>query len=237
MTFDIKRLAIMQPYFLPYIGYFQLIAAVDKFVIYDDVNFINKGWINRNRMLANGEPLLFTVPVSGASQNRLICDLRLSLDKSWQIRLLKTIELNYRKAPQFQVVFPLLQKVILYAEVELSAFVLNSLKEVSLFLGIADKFVKTSMKYGNSHLQGQDRILDICVQEGASIYVNAAGGVALYERHIFAASNITLQILRSDPWPYTQGKAGYVGSLSIIDVLMWNDRAALQSALGSFTLI
>ena len=93
------RLAIMQPYFMPYIGYLQLMNAVDKFVLYDDVNYINKGWINRNRILVNGQAYLFTIPLKEASQNRLINEIYLSNDPKWKGKLLKTIEQGYKKAP------------------------------------------------------------------------------------------------------------------------------------------
>ncbi|MDR6194877.1 WbqC family protein [Siphonobacter sp. SORGH_AS_0500] len=99
-------LAIMQPYLFPYIGYFQLLNAVDKFVIYDDVAFINRGWINRNSILNNGKAQLFTVPLKEASQNKLIHEISIDTDQKWRDKLLKTIQQNYKKAPHFAAVFP-----------------------------------------------------------------------------------------------------------------------------------
>jgi hypothetical protein len=163
--------------------------------------------------------------------------MRLSLDTNWQKRLLKTIELNYKKATQFETVYPLIKKIIFYNEDDLSAFIMNSLKETSNYLGMGDKFVTTSRKYRNRHLQGQSRILDICQQEGAKVYVNPAGGLDLYEQKTFSSHNIKLQFLQSISYPYPQRTSEFIGSLSIIDVLMWNDRAALQNVLDSYTLI
>src|SRR5512140_19777 len=104
-----KSIAIMQPYFLPYIGYFQLMAAVDKFVVFDDVNYINRGWINRNRLLLNGGAHTFTVPLRGASQNKLICDIELAEDDGWRDKLLRTISQSYAKTPCYAEVAPLME--------------------------------------------------------------------------------------------------------------------------------
>jgi hypothetical protein len=111
-----KKIAIMQPYFLPYIGYFQLINAVDEFIIYDDVNFINKGWINRNNILVNNKASLFTIPLREASQNKLINEIEIIQDGKWQNKLVKTIEQSYKKAPNFADFFPILSEIINYAE-------------------------------------------------------------------------------------------------------------------------
>ncbi|MDQ3534602.1 MAG: WbqC family protein, partial [Bacteroidota bacterium] len=106
------RIAIMQPYLFPYIGYFQLINAVDKFVLLDDVNFINKGWINRNKLLINGKSCYFTVPLEKASQNKLIKDILIASDANWKGKLLKSIELAYKKAPHFGQIYTLVEKII-----------------------------------------------------------------------------------------------------------------------------
>ena len=100
------KIGIMQPYFLPYIGYWQLLNAVDKYVIYDDVNYIKGGWINRNRILINKEPKYFNVKLNGASPNKLINEVEVSNDNIWQKKLLKTIEENYKKAPFLKKFFP-----------------------------------------------------------------------------------------------------------------------------------
>lgn len=123
------KLAIMQPYFLPYIGYFQLINAVDTFVLLDDVNYINKGWINRNQLLLNGKAHLFTLPLQKASQNKLINQLELSNETKWKDKLLKTIETAYKKAPQFHLVFPLISQILQYPESNLSLFIHHSIQK------------------------------------------------------------------------------------------------------------
>ena len=108
----------MQPYFFPYIGYFQLINAVDKFIIYDDVNYIKKGWINRNNILVNNSPNLIQVPLIAASQNRLIKDILVVDENNWKDKLLKTIYFNYKKAPFFDQIFSLLEEVLFNDRIE-----------------------------------------------------------------------------------------------------------------------
>lgn len=232
-----KTVAIMQPYFLPYIGYFQLLAAVDKFVLLDDVSYINRGWINRNRLLLNGAPHNFTVPLRGASQNRLICDIELVNEEGWRARLLRTIQQAYGKAPCYLQVRPLLEDVINYPSVRLDDFLRNSLRETLRYLSLEVEVVNTSRIYENAYLKGQDRILDICRQERADVYVNPIGGTELYDREKFLAQGTKLCFLRSRPLAYCQGRAEHVPGLSILDVLMFNDPHAARKMLTEMDLV
>lgn len=231
-----KKLAIMQPYFLPHLGYFQLIAAVDKLVIYDDVNFITRGWINRNRILLNGAPYMFTVPLQAASQNRLICELELAQDRNWRDKTLRTIGLHYKKAPNYLVVMLMLERIFQYPTTRLDAFILHGLEEVIRYIGLGTTIQTTSQKYSNRHLRGQARILDICQAERAQVYVNTLGGRDLYDSEIFESNGIQLKFLNSKPIVYDQKQGCFFGSLSIIDVLMFNNLQAIQKMLGEFEL-
>lgn len=223
----------MQPYFLPYLGYFQLLAGVDKFVVYDDVNFINRGWVNRNRMLLNNVPHTFTVPLQQASQNKKICDLELVAESAWRVRLLNTIGQTYRKAPHYADVYPLVENVVLFETSHLDAFLLNSIKQIANYLGIRAVLVESSRKYANDHLKGQDRILDICAQERAEMYVNPPGGADLYHRQAFDERGVKLSFLRPYPIVYSQFNAGmFIENLSIMDVLMFNSADRVRSFLS-----
>lgn len=232
-----KTIAIMQPYFLPYIGYFQLMAAADKFVVFDDVNFINRGWINRNRLLLNGVTHTFTIPLRSASQNRLICDIELADESGWRGKLLRTIRQAYGRAPCYPQVSTLLEKVISYPSIRLDEFLLNSLHEVVNYLSLKVEIVSTSRSYKNTHLKGQDRILDICRQEGADIYINPIGGVDLYDRAGFSNQDLSLYFLRPRPISYSQGKGDHVAWLSIMDVLMFNEPTEVRRLLAEIDLI
>ncbi len=232
-----RTIAIMQPYFLPYIGYFQLMASVDKFILLDDVNYINRGWINRNRMLINGEAHTFTVPLRGASQNKLICDIQLMDDDGWRDKLLRTIRQAYAKAPCFGQVSALVEGIICNPVRQLDAFLLNSLHEIANYIGLDTEIVASSRIYCNAHLHGQARILDICKQEGAQRYVNASGGEALYERTSFREQGLELKFLHSRALSYAQGQSEFVPWLSILDVLMFNPQPEVRRLLGEMDLV
>ncbi|HEY6976875.1 MAG TPA: WbqC family protein, partial [Chitinophagaceae bacterium] len=169
------KIAIMQPYFFPYIGYFQLINSVDRFVIYDDVNFIKQGWINRNKILLNNKEYTFTVQLKDASSFRLIKDTQIHEEfyQRWKIKFMKSIEVNYKSAPFFKPVNRILQNVLDSESKYISKLATNSLKAVSNYIGIKTFFIDTSSFYENSHLSGQERILDICKKEQASHYINS----------------------------------------------------------------
>jgi hypothetical protein len=231
------RLAIMQPYIFPYIGYFQLISAVDKFVMYDDVNFINRGWINRNNLLVNGKANLFSIPVSNASQNRLIREISIADDVAWKIKLLKTIEHSYKKAPLFQVIFPIIESVLSENIKYINDLARLSIKAVTDYLGLVVSFVDSSVCYDNTHLKGQFRILDICKQEGADHYINPIGGMEIYSREMFDTEGITINFIKSLPIEYNQFDQAFVPNLSFIDVLMFNERPKVLQLLSQFQLV
>lgn len=215
-----SAVAIMQPYLFPYIGYWQLLQAADTFVVYDDVNYINRGWINRNRILINGAPGLLTLPLLQASQNRKINAIEIAPAAQWRQRMLRTLDMAYRKAPCFDQVFPLIEQVLNHEDRNLGGFLANQVQVLARFMGLQTRIVPSSQVYGNAHLAAQERILDICRQEGASRYVNAQGGQALYERAAFAEAGIDLRFVAMRPMPYRQRGEGFTPYLSVVDVLM-----------------
>ncbi len=231
------KVAIMQPYFFPYIGYFQLINTVDKFIIYDDVNFINKGWINRNNVLVNGNSKLITIPLKDASQNKLINEVFVLNNQKETNKILKTIELSYKKAPFFDTVYSIIQLCIHTDADSIAGYNLKILKEICMYLNISTVFVNTSTVYNNSHLKSQDRILDICLQENANIYVNPIGGINLYSREIFEDKNIHLYFIKPKSIVYPQFKNLFIPWLSIIDVLMFNSKEEVIELLNQYELI
>lgn len=231
------RIAIMQPYLLPYLGYFQLLHRVDTFVLLDDVAFINRGWINRNRLLVNGEEYLFTVPLAGSSQNKLIQDLRLHPDDRARRKLLATIRQAYRAAPEFAQVLPLAEAVLLSQEPDLTTLVLNSLTLINDYLGRPVPLVRSSALAGRGAATGQARIIAICQNLGASEYVNLVGGAALYSAADFAAQGLTLKFLQPVLPPYRQGSGAFVPGLSILDVLMHNSPARTRELVRQGILL
>lgn len=231
------KLAIMQPYFLPYLGYYQLLNLVDKFVIYDDVNFISRGWINRNNLLIGGKAHLFTIPLLDASQNKLIHEVQVSPDLVWRKKLLKTIAQAYRKAPHYEPVFPLIEEIVNDQSVSIADYCLQGLTKTARYLNITTEIVTTSRIYENTDLSGQNRILSICQKEGTDQYINPIGGQDLYDKTLFKNEGITLNFIQAKPCVYPQFKNEFVPWLSILDVMMFNSPAEIQKHLNEFELV
>jgi len=232
------RIAIMQPYIFPFIGYFQLVYAADVFVFYDDVNFINKGWINRNRILVNNKDQLFTIPCKDASQNKLIKDIELLNDPKAMQKLLATIKMAYGKAPYFNDVYKLLEQTLSIAEgMTISQLAIRSIVNTCSYLGIQKTFKLSSETYTNQELKKGDRLIDICHIEGIPNYINAIGGKAIYTKEYFGEKGIDLSFLVPGCAEYPQLKGPFVPWLSMIDVLMFNSKEDITgNILPSFSL-
>ena len=227
----------MQPYFMPYIGYFQLIDAVDLFVLYDNIKHTKKGWINRNRYLRHGEAALFSLPLASDSDALDVRDRRISasFDKP---RLLRRLAQAYRQAPMFPRVFPMLEAVVLRDEPNLFKFIHHSLTTLLDYLGVATRITVSSSIPIDHSLRHQDKVLALCRQVGARTYVNAIGGRELYSPDYFGAQGLALKYLRSSPIEYPQLRRAFVPQLSIIDVLMFNSREQTRAYVqGHYELV
>lgn len=232
-----SKIAVMQPYFFPYIGYFQLINSVDKFVILDDVSFIKKGWINRNYILVNSKPCLFTIPLVKPSQNKLINETEIAFETNWKKKFLKTIETGYVKAPFFSEVYGMLSLIMESGQNNLSKFIQLSLKEIKTYLGLNTAIVESSVTYSNSHLKGEQRITDICRKENSQVYINLPGGTELYSKSNFLREGIDLYFIKSDRIEYRQFENEFAPSLSMIDVMMFNSKERINKFLNSYELV
>lgn len=239
MGSDLKKIAIMQPYLFPYIGYFQLVNAVDTFVFYDDVNFIKGGWINRNNILINGKRKLITVPCIKPSQNKLINQVYLDPNKKTVNSILKSIDLAYKKAPYYSDVFPLIYNFLsAYDKPTVSELAIDSVLLVVDYLNLKSNFKKSSKDYSDSsRLKKDNRLIEISKTAGASIYINPIGGVELYSKKRFEEEGITLNFIESGLINYTQYKNEFVPNLSIIDVMMFNSPQQIKEMLNQYILI
>ncbi len=226
------KLAIMQPYFFPYIGYFQLIRAVDTFVIYDNIQYSKKGWVNRNRILRAGKEALISIPLKKDSDFLDIRDRRLAADFRRE-RLLNQISDAYRRAPYFAEAFPIVETALRHDDDNLFRFLYHAIITVCAYLQV-DTDITTSSAIPIDHtLRGQDKVLAICEHAAASHYINPIGGVSLYSREDFLHRNIQLQFLKSLPCPYPQLDEPFVPSLSIIDVMMFNSVRRIGQFMNS----
>ena len=224
----------MQPYLFPYLGYFGLVAAVERFVFYDDVAFIRSGWINRNRWLQDGTVRYFTVPLRDASSFRPIREVQIVQGGPWQRKLLASLRQHYGHAAHYAAVSPLFEQVISARSTGIAALAKASVEACARYLGLATAFGDSSACYGNSHLRGADRVLDICGREQATEYVNLPAGRTLYDAAEFERRGVGLRFLEPLPFEYRQGGAvGFIPDLSIVDVLMHNGVDAVRAALGA----
>jgi len=225
------RLAIMQPYLFPYIGYFQLIHAVDAFVVYDDVNFIKGGWINRNFILANGQKSRITLEMSGASPNVLINQVLVGRNR---LKLCKSIKQAYSKAPEFGAVFPMVESIIMNEEENLAKYINHSLQQICRYMGLQPTWHISSDLNKNNELSGQDKVLNICKALGVNHYINVPGGKELYDQESFAAQAMVLSFIQPKAIEYKQFGKAFVPYLSILDVMMFNDQEQCSKLLQEY---
>lgn len=228
------RAAIMQPYFFPYIGYFQLIHAVDIFVIYDDVSYIKQGWVNRNRILERGKPVYFTLYTQGASSYKLINEVLVGHNAE---KLIKTLKHNYKKAPFFQTMMPLIESLLRYEEKNLALFLTHSLKGICEYLMIDTEILLSSQIRKDSSLRKGQRLIEICRTLGCNEYINTIGGRLLYQTEEFNKSGIRLSFLEPGQINYSQFDNEFVSFLSILDVMMFNAKSDICSMLDCFELV
>ena len=228
------KLAIMQPYFLPYIGYFQLVKAVEKFIFYDDVNYIKNGWINRNRILLNGQAHYITIYQKNASPNKLINEIEIIDNRK---KLKKTMASAYGKAPYFKETWALIERILNFETASMSKLAAYSIIQVSDFLGIKSRFEFSSQRYSQtSGLKSENRLVSICKINGASVYINPIGGRKLYEKKNFAKAGVDLSFLRTGSVVYNQFNNPFIENLSIVDVMMFNPRHEINKMLDSYVL-
>ena len=236
-----RSIAVMQPYIFPYLGYFQLINAVDEFVFYDDVNFIKQGWINRNQILNNNKALSFSIPLKKVSSFETIqgTKINFNLYAKWKKKFLKTLEQNYYKAPYFESIYDIVHEIIEDPKSEsISELAIRSNVYISNYLGLKAKFKKSSEYFYNSKkLERTERLLNIGNKLKAKAYINALGGQELYDKSDFKACGIELLFLKPNLKSYKQFSEEFVSGLSIIDVLMFNNKKDCMELLNDYKLV
>ena len=253
------RLAIMQPYFFPYIGYYQAIQAVDKYILYDNLNFIKDAWINRNRYLSKqGEIKYFNVPLKGKSSFKKIADIEIIENKSWRRKTLNSFYLNYKKTKYFEEVYSLIETVINYPTNKISELNFQSIKTVCNYLDIETIITRNSKdhqylekklesyslgieEYSYAKVTELDiktiRVLEICRMEGAKVFINAIGGLNLYSKETFLSHGLDLKFIKTKNIEYNQFTQNFAPNLSIIDVMMFNSVAEVKLLLTKYELI
>ena len=231
------KLAIMQPYLFPYLGYVQLMHAVDTFVLYDDVNFIKQGWVNRNTILSAQGPQRLTLELKGASPNKNINEIMIGNNR---LKMLRSVDVNYRRAPHFVSIMPFVEECLTFQTERLSDLLEFTLRRLAKLLNLNTKiFVSSQLDKPCDALSGQDRVIAICNSLGAAHYINAEGGMGLYSSKDFAVHNIKLSFLRHSPIEYPQFAKleGFVSHLSVLDVLMFVGVEDVKKRMADFQLV
>lgn len=231
------KVAIMQPYFLPYIGYFHLIGAVDLFIVYDNIKYTKKGWINRNRMLLNGTDVMFSLPLKKDSDSLDVVQRQLAADFNSE-KLLNTWRGAYARAPYFDETFPFLERIVRNQEKNLFRFIHGSIVETCTHLGLRTEIRISSDIAIDHELTGEDKVIALCKAVGARTYINAIGGLDLYSLSRFQSCGVDLQFINSLQFEYPQFRVPFVPWLSIVDILMFNTLDAVRERIAhSYTLI
>ncbi len=232
------KIGIMQPYFFPYIGYWQLINAVDRFVIYDNIQFTKKGWIKRNRILMNGKDKMISLPIKKDSDyldvNKRYLSETFEKDKT---KIINQIKMAYCKAPEFDAVFPLIEGAVNCGKENLFDFIHATIKMVIDYLEI-DTEIIISSDIGMDHsLMNRDRVIETCKTLDGEIYINPIGGVELYDKEEFSQNGIELKFIQTDKFEYKQYDNIFVQNLSIIDVMMFNSKEEIKIILNKYKTI
>ncbi|AWW49189.1 WbqC family protein [Polynucleobacter paneuropaeus] len=226
------KICVMQPYFLPYLGYWQLLNYVDKFIIFDDVNYIKKGYINRNKMLLKNGLYQFTLSIDGASQNKKICELKLLGDHE---KILKTISQGYKDALNFETIYPFMEDIFSFRSPCLVDFIEHSIKKICDLLSIKVEILKSSKIILNE--SGANKIIPLCKLHSANVYVNPVGGMELYKKDDFLAHNIDLRFIKLIPLEYDQLNTPFHPNLSIVDFLFNVPKANWGRHLEGYEII
>lgn len=225
----------MQPYFMPYIGYWQLMKAVDKYVVYDDVNYIKGGWINRNHILLHGEKKLFTITLEKASPYKHINEIVIGDDF---VKFIRMLQMNYAKAPYYSDVMNLMTEIISFPNKQLALFIANSFSMILSYLHIDNtKIIISSDLNKNNSLTNKDKVIHICKLLRADTYINAIGGKELYDKNEFEQNGIALKFLQPEITQYRQLGNDFIPNLSIIDVLMFNSVEEVNVMLDNYMLV
>ncbi len=232
------NVAIMQPYFLPYLGYWQLLVASDVFVIYDNIQFTKKGWFHRNNILMNGEKKLFTLPLKQGSDYLHVVERVLADDAKGAIdKVLAQIKQSYRKAPYFDTAYPVIEQCFCYPQTNLFYFTEHSIQLLCQYLGIQCTIVRSSDIAIDHSLRSEEKVIALCQALGAKRYINAIGGLELYNKATFQQAGLDLCFLQSHLPCYPQFGADFVPYLSVIDLMMFNSQPQLKQMLADYSLI
>ena len=234
-----RTLAVMQPYLFPYIGYFNLLSCCSEFILYDDVNYIKQGWINRNRILsANGE-ITFSVPLSNQSSNSLINEVKVLNFERFKKKFEIKIEQCYAKSKYFESGMIYVDEVLGSNFSSIGELASNSIKVAVKKLGINCVLYNSSKDFPNTKGMGRSqRLISMANDTRCSSYVNTMSGSFLYNRECFLNHGVELKFLKPKILPYKQfNSKEFVAGLSVIDMMMNLSVDEIRAHLNSYELV
>ena len=228
----------MQPYFFPYIGYYQLMNYVDIFILYDKIQYTKRGWVNRNRIALNDKIISITLPINKDS-SKLNIDQRYLADiwPDYKNKLLNKLTTSYSKAKHFKDVIHLIEYIFSYKDLRLDKFLFNSIIQIKKYLDIETKIVISSEIENNDfHLRGEKRVINLVEACNGTVYINLSGGKNLYSKDNFKSQGINLKFLTSELLSGGRLFDKYIPNLSIIDLLMHYSKEEVRILLSKYKL-
>jgi hypothetical protein len=234
------RLAIMQPYFFPYLGYFSLIKHTDQFIAFDTVQFIRHGWIERNRILKPNEGWQYIkVPLAKHSRDILIKNVKIRKDEPWQDLIFRQLSHYKNTAPYYFEVIDFLRQTLSYNTESISQLNLYLLFNTCVYLGIPfNGSMLSEMNLNISPVDSPDEwALYICNALGASTYLNPPGAIEIFDKNKYDKAGVELNFLKVKIIPYNQRRPHFEQSLSIIDVMMFNNRKEINNMLDDIEIL
>lgn len=224
----------MQPYYFPYLGYWQLLNKVDIFVLYDDVQFMKGGWVNRNRILINGKLVYLTIPLKKASYKLKINERLFAPEFNFEQH--KNLILSaYKDSTQIAQIKLLLEFIPYNTSLNLSDFLYDTIVAVSNLISSKTKIIRSSALIIDQNLSGQERVIEICKKLNADEYINPIGGKELYNKNRFNLEGIELRFLQKKSIVYEQyNNYSFVDNLSILDLLAYNSIVNVKNLLNEY---
>ena len=229
------KIGIMQPYFLPYLGYWQIMNMVDKYIVYDNIQYTKKGWFNRNRFLQNGHDELFSINLEKASDFLDVRERNISPVFN-RVKLLEQFKNSYRKAPYFKENFPLIEHIVMYPEKNLFKYLFNSIQTVHDAFDMKSELIISSDVDIDHSKKAAEKVKALVLAVGGNEYINPIGGVDLYSYIDFKKSGIDLKFHKISDIKYKQFDNEFIPCLSIVDVLMFNSIQKTKEMLNAYTL-
>jgi hypothetical protein len=235
------KLAIMQPYFFPYLGYYALIKATEKWVVFDTAQYIRKGWVNRNRICSPAKEKIayITVPVVKAPRETMLKDATIDVRQNWEERILGQLAYYRKKAPFYNRVIDVVKEVLFCKKNKISELNVFALKTTCEYLEIPfdySIFSEDTMNI-NSVNAPDEWSLEISKNMKATSYYNPPGGVSFFDKSKFQVARIDLEFLSINLNAYECIENPFIPGLSIIDVMMFNNIKEINSMLNDYELL